>query len=112
MKKLLIILLILISISLINGLCEEGQINQININTATKQELDELSGVGEKIAQNIIDARPFESVEDLINVNRIGEITLQKILNQGLACVKNEEKQKIEGITEEEITNQFLIKKN
>lgn len=56
---------------------------QININTATISQLQELSGIGEKKAQAIIDYReengPFASVEDLTEVSGIGEKTVEKL---------------------------------
>lgn len=55
----------------------------ININTATRRELQKLSGIGEVTAQAVIDYRNehglFESVDELINVKGIGEKTLEKI---------------------------------
>ena len=60
---------------------------QININTATLSQLDELTGVGATYAQRIIDGRPYSSVDDLDRVNGIGPATIQKIKEQGLACV-------------------------
>jgi competence protein ComEA len=54
---------------------------KININTATAAELDALPGVGEVIAQHIVDYRttngPFRSVDDLLDVSGIGPVTLE-----------------------------------
>ena len=55
----------------------------ININTATATELETLSGIGEVIAQAIIDHRtengPFASVDALLDVSGIGDATLEEI---------------------------------
>ena len=44
--------------------------NNININTASMQELDKLFGIGPVKARAIIEARPFQSIEELTNVTR------------------------------------------
>src|SRR3989339_615035 len=61
---------------------------QININTASAEELDKMAQVGPVTAQKIIQARPFYSLNDLLRVGGIGEITLRKIIEQGCAYVE------------------------
>jgi len=50
----------------------------VNINTATKEQLTTLNGVGDSTAQKIIDARPYTQITDLLNVSGIGQATLDK----------------------------------
>ncbi len=65
-------------------------VEKVEINTASLQQLDTITGVGPAIAQRIVDARPFSSVDDLLRVKGIGEKTLQKIKEQGLAYVSGQ----------------------
>lgn len=56
---------------------------KININTATKEELKTLSRIGDKLAERIIEYRqkhgPFKSIEEIKNVNGIGEKIFESI---------------------------------
>jgi competence protein ComEA len=55
----------------------------VNVNTATAAELEALPGVGEVIAQAIVDYRtengPFTSIDQLLDVSGIGDATLENI---------------------------------
>ncbi len=52
---------------------------KINLNTATSEQLQTLSGIGPATAEKIIAARPYSKIEDILNVSGIGEATLAKI---------------------------------
>ena len=59
--------------------CGHNAEARLDINTATAEELCALPGVGAVIAERIIERRPFDSTEDLLAVEGIGEATLEKI---------------------------------
>ncbi|MGF9963234.1 helix-hairpin-helix domain-containing protein [Bacillus rhizoplanae] len=68
----------------VNGsFLQEGK---IQINTATKEQLEKISGIGPRKAENIMKYReqhgPFQKVEDLLEVDGIGEKSLEKIKNE------------------------------
>lgn len=54
----------------------------VNINTATKEELMSVSGIGESKANSIIEYRnknKFSKIDDILNVSGIGESVFEKI---------------------------------
>lgn len=66
--------------------CAEGQ---LNLNTASVEELQEVNGIGAVLAQRIVDYRDeqaFETVEEITEVKGIGEKTAEKIQND--LCVE------------------------
>jgi competence protein ComEA len=66
-----------------------GDVEKININTATVEQLTQLKGVGASSAAGIIAYRekngPFQKPEDLMQVPRIGRKTFEK--NMALIAV-------------------------
>lgn len=68
-----------------SALSEAGsEVNIVNINTASAEELMSLNGIGEKTAAAIIEYRkdsPFEKPEDIMNVKGIGEKKYENIKN-------------------------------
>lgn len=59
--------------------------NKVNINTATKEELDTLPGIGESTANKIISYREekgnFKSIEEIKEVSGIGDSKYEQIKN-------------------------------
>jgi competence protein ComEA len=56
---------------------------QVDINTASAQELEELPGIGPTLAQSIIEHReshgPFSTIEEIMDVRGIGQGVLENI---------------------------------
>jgi competence protein ComEA len=69
----------------ITGKASIEDLQPININTATQEELETLPGIGPSKAAAIIDYRstngPFTTVEDILQVTGIGEKTLQGFID-------------------------------
>tara|TARA_Y100000031_G_C8150905_1_gene352301 strand:- start:187 stop:786 length:600 start_codon:yes stop_codon:yes gene_type:complete len=87
-KVNLIFLFVLIGVPLVFAFCSD---EQIDINSASEEKLDEIIWVGPVTAEKIVNARPFENLDSLIDVSGIGEVKLADIKEQGLACVEDEE---------------------
>lgn len=51
----------------------------LNINTASKSELEDLPGIGPVTAEKIITNRPYQNIEELVTKKVLGAKTLEKI---------------------------------
>jgi DNA uptake protein ComE-like DNA-binding protein len=58
---------------------------KVDINSATKDQLDALPGVGEAYAQKIIDGRPYNAKNDLVRRNVIPQSVYDGIKDQIIA---------------------------
>lgn len=58
----------------------------VNVNTASAEELQTVRGIGPSLAERIVEYRnqngKFQKVEDLVNIRGIGEAKFQKIKTQ------------------------------
>jgi len=67
-----------------SGNCGPGQ---VDLNTASVDELKLIKYIDVVRAPLVIELRPFTSVDQLINVKGIGPTYLQRIKDEGIACV-------------------------
>lgn len=51
----------------------------INLNSSSRRELENLPRIGPAMAERIIAARPFESIDELENVRGIGSATMRRL---------------------------------
>lgn len=58
---------------------KQAQAGPIDLNNATTQELQSISGIGPVLAAKIMAGRPYKSVDDLLRVTGMGPKLLEKI---------------------------------
>ncbi len=59
-----------------------GETRFINVNTATAQELESLSGVGPVTSRAIISARPYQRIEELVEKKVMSRSVFEKLKDQ------------------------------
>ena len=66
----------------------------VNLNTASETDLQELPGIGSKVAARIVEYRtkkgPFKKIEELMNVQGVGEKSFLKLRSQITVAAKAE----------------------
>lgn len=100
-----VVFLILIIFLLFPRILSECSSDQIDINSASKSELEKIKHIGPVYAERIRNQTPFDSLEKLKEVKGIAEKRLEEIKEEDLACVETEN-------SEEDKEEDSSLKKN
>ena len=65
-----------------SGTADQKTSAKIDVNSASKEELDALPGIGDTYAQKIIDGRPYNSKSDVVRKGVLPQATYDKIKDQ------------------------------
>ena len=65
----------------------------VDVNTAAEEELIALTGIGREIADAVVRARPFASIDDLLSVPGIGKATLKRLNGQGVTVLQGQQEE-------------------
>ena len=69
----------------VDSVCATDPIIKFNVNTASEEEIKEVSGIGTAVAKAIVNYRQsgntFRRIEDIKNVSGIGNATFEKLKN-------------------------------
>lgn len=88
---------------------------KININTASNEQLQTLSGIGPKTAQNIIDYRTqhglFSKIEDIMDIPRIGPKIFEKIRDSITVGKAVSQPAEVTSVTPEVLDETFYVRK-
>lgn len=66
-------------LKLSGGTDKDEESGPIDLNTASQEDLERLKGIKSKLAQRIVEQRPYKSIDDLSRVSGIGPKLLEKL---------------------------------